>query len=143
MWGSWSACTVTQGPSEEECNGRDDDCDGRIDEGGVCGELVLKSVQVIEDGCTRPNDELQVKVTVDNLGDRRIEDLKITITSDDFDFRFASGTFNLGGHDTETLMVRVVVPNASPGFYPLRVTVSNGAVHKVAYRDLAISPWGC
>ncbi|MGC8812006.1 MAG: MopE-related protein [Candidatus Aenigmatarchaeota archaeon] len=34
--GVWSACTDEVTPKSETCNGRDDDCDGSVDE-GVCG----------------------------------------------------------------------------------------------------------
>lgn len=42
--GEWGECTGSVTPSEETCNGEDDDCDGAIDEGvtnacGGCGEL--------------------------------------------------------------------------------------------------------
>ncbi|MCD6522430.1 MAG: PKD domain-containing protein [Candidatus Diapherotrites archaeon] len=33
QWGDWSTCTGYVGPSDEVCNGIDDDCDGDIDEG--------------------------------------------------------------------------------------------------------------
>ena len=37
-------CTPTQGPSTEQCNGIDDDCNGETDEGELCppGELCVK-----------------------------------------------------------------------------------------------------
>ncbi len=35
--GFWGSCVQTNSSSEEICNGADDDCDGAIDEGGVCG----------------------------------------------------------------------------------------------------------
>ena len=34
--GSWGSCSGSVGPSAEICNGLDDNCDGNIDEGGVC-----------------------------------------------------------------------------------------------------------
>ena len=34
--GNWAGCIGSVGPTPEVCNGRDDDCDGAADEGGVC-----------------------------------------------------------------------------------------------------------
>ena len=36
MGGTWSDCDGEVGPSPEECDGRDNDCDGTADEDGVC-----------------------------------------------------------------------------------------------------------
>jgi len=34
--GMWGTCTGGVGPTPEVCNGADDDCDGMVDEGGIC-----------------------------------------------------------------------------------------------------------
>ncbi|MCA9543921.1 MAG: hypothetical protein KC613_06005, partial [Myxococcales bacterium] len=34
---SWGACVGVVGPANETCNGRDDDCDGQVDDGNLCG----------------------------------------------------------------------------------------------------------
>ena len=34
--GQWGDCAGAVGPSEEVCDGKDNDCDGETDEGGVC-----------------------------------------------------------------------------------------------------------
>ena len=34
--GRWAACEGAQGPSAEQCNLEDDDCDGEVDEEGAC-----------------------------------------------------------------------------------------------------------
>ncbi len=35
--GAWGACVGGRGPLAETCNGRDDDCDGTLDDGAECG----------------------------------------------------------------------------------------------------------
>lgn len=35
--GKWKACQIYTSPTTEICDGRDNDCDGLTDEGGVCG----------------------------------------------------------------------------------------------------------
>lgn len=37
IWGSWGECSGAVYPSDEVCDGKDNDCDGQADEGGVCG----------------------------------------------------------------------------------------------------------
>lgn len=41
--GSWQTCVGQVTPKKETCNGKDDDCDGRADNGGVCptGQICL------------------------------------------------------------------------------------------------------
>jgi len=47
-------------PSTEVCNGVDDDCDGSVDEGGVCGNVCTPSTEVcngLDDDCNGQVDE--------------------------------------------------------------------------------------
>ena len=41
--GQWGACTGQTPPKTETCNNKDDDCDGKTDEKGVCGIFRLKA----------------------------------------------------------------------------------------------------
>jgi hypothetical protein len=38
QWGNWGTCMGGVGPSTEVCDGKDNDCDGKTDEDGVCNE---------------------------------------------------------------------------------------------------------
>jgi len=37
--GNWSSCSGSVGPEAEVCDGKDNDCDGIVDNGGVCGTV--------------------------------------------------------------------------------------------------------
>ena len=61
--GSWEPCQGAIGPSAEECNGLDDDCDGAVDEDDICpqhpcGEARV-GVEGVQRGTTRGGDEEQ------------------------------------------------------------------------------------
>ena len=44
--GRWSACIGGREPGPEACNGLDDDCNGRVDDGGACGLCPFEMVYV-------------------------------------------------------------------------------------------------
>ncbi len=58
--GQWSQCRDEVGPTEETCNGVDDDCDGQVDEeltrscSSACGSGVEYCVNGIWSGCSAP-----------------------------------------------------------------------------------------
>jgi len=48
--GSWSVCVGGRQPTEETCNGLDDDCNGRVDDGGACGLCAFEMVYLQHNG---------------------------------------------------------------------------------------------
>ena len=60
--GTWGACEGAVEPSNELCNGRDDNCDGRVDENvlnacGVCGSVAEERCNGQDDNCDGQIDE--------------------------------------------------------------------------------------
>ena len=58
----WGACLGTVDPTEEVCNGRDDDCDGLVDDGvanacGTCGPVPVEVCNGDDDDCDGQVDE--------------------------------------------------------------------------------------
>lgn len=68
--GSWGTCTGQVTPIGELCNGKDDDCDGNIDEGaGVCGDCTVSTYS----GhtymfCTSPKEWADARTSCSNRG---------------------------------------------------------------------------
>jgi MYXO-CTERM domain-containing protein len=55
--GHWGACDGSVGPGTELCNGLDDDCDGKIDEGEAGNEinLICEAGTTCKDGACQPD----------------------------------------------------------------------------------------
>lgn len=53
-WGDWSQCTGATGPSPEICDGKDNNCNGQIDEGDVCG-LKITSMPITQQCLAQPS----------------------------------------------------------------------------------------
>ncbi len=56
MNGQWSACSGAVGPASETCDGKDNNCDGRIDDGvtnacGTCGAVPSEVCDGIDNDC--------------------------------------------------------------------------------------------
>jgi len=138
-WSSWSICIGNTQPGEEVCNNKDDDCDGQVDEGGVCEGLFVKSVQILED-CVKPGDNVVIKVVLENIGKYRFEDMQITVTSDILNLREQSDKFDIGRGDDETKLIYFPTSTTTKqGLYELRIYISNGAWHSIVYRDFVLN----
>jgi hypothetical protein len=60
--GQWGNCSGGVGPAPETCNGKDNNCDGRIDDGvtnacGTCGEVPTEVCDGIDNDCDGTTDE--------------------------------------------------------------------------------------
>ncbi|TAL52952.1 MAG: hypothetical protein EPN86_04940 [Nanoarchaeota archaeon] len=144
-WGSWGACTGNLEPRREICNGLDDNCDGRVDEGTTCENLIVKSVQVLNGDCVNPGDDLATKVVLENDGHIDYKAMKIAVSSDVLDLYAVSDTFSLNDNKDISFIVNAnIPPDTNAGRYDLRITAGNGVeVNRVIYRDFIVSPASC
>lgn len=76
--GSWGSCQGAQYSSSESCNNTDDDCDGRIDDGSLCGSSSRCESGSCEEICrdtgnTECNSSGNV-VSVDSCGNRSLKE---------------------------------------------------------------------
>ncbi|MCB9544680.1 MAG: hypothetical protein H6706_02150 [Myxococcales bacterium] len=97
--GGWGACQGETGPVAEACNGVDDDCDGRTDEGvqnacGDCGAVPEETCNGDDDDCDGRTDE-GVQNACGACG--RVPDEICNGADDDCDGQTDEGTLNACG----------------------------------------------
>jgi MYXO-CTERM domain-containing protein len=69
--GSWGACAGQVVPGAESCNRRDDDCDGRVDDGVCASDAGTRPDVVIRDVETRP--DVVIRDVVDVVDVSRVD----------------------------------------------------------------------
>ena len=147
QWGSYGGCTGAVYPVEEICDGLDNDCDGLIDEGGVCyvplpdisSMIGMTRFNIINGDYLRPGDSIIILATLENKGDINLEDIRLTFTIPELDMRRRIGPFDLKKNQETTNLIMLDIPYwAEPGYYNIRATASNGNARKVKYREIVI-----
>ena len=147
-WGAWGGCIGGIAPKDEVCNGKDDDCDGLVDEDGVCNVLAMESelasidvlVRVLNEDCIVPGSNMFALVTVDNSGNVDLKGLRINGSVEEFESRARPRAFDLGEGDVTTKLLVLYVPSGiEDGNYTLRATVSNDDISRLKTREFRVS----
>lgn len=116
--------TITVGAEETTNNARDNI---RLDE-------ISFGNDVVEAG-----DLLEAFVTIENIGEERLEDISVTLYIDELGIWARSTQEDVSRGDDEPMVVALEIPeDAEPGFYDVRIVISNDDMKRVKYRDIEI-----
>jgi archaellum component FlaF (FlaF/FlaG flagellin family) len=86
-----------------------------------------------------PGDTQELLVSVENMGNQELENLRMTLLIDGLGVYERSTRFTLHPLDTESKLMRIDIPRtASPGRYYIRIVVSSDDIRRVIYRDFDI-----
>ncbi|MBN2567650.1 hypothetical protein JXB02_06235 [Candidatus Woesearchaeota archaeon] len=94
----------------------------------LCAVFVFSVVRVgsVASSHTEPGDELEMLVNVRNDGMSKEHDLRLRVYFPDFGEYLVTNSIDVGSGDTVSRMLFSDVPFAAePGFYPVKVTLSN------------------
>jgi len=104
-------------------------------------EIYIKSI-VFENpngDMPEPGEELQILITIRNVGDTDLDNVRIKVFSDELGEIAYSGPFPLDEGDQVTKRLMLWVPDWAPqDEYPLRITVTNDRVKRVVYRFINV-----
>ena len=153
-WDYWSCCVGKIDPVAEICDGKDNDCDGETDEGGVCDKekpkqylekprpsygLKLSQIVIVDEVIDPERQDLRIITNLYNNGDSDLKYTRVTAFIDGMNLRRSFGPFNLDKGDYYSDELFFDVPNdTAPGEYPIRLTFSNNNIKRVKYRFVTI-----
>ena len=87
----------------------------------------------------RPGDYQELYVTLENMGNIDIKDLKITAFIDTLGVWRKTPKFNIRAGDERTKLIQFMVPyDAMPGRHYMRIVISNDNIRRVIYRDFDV-----
>jgi len=87
----------------------------------------------------KPGDMQELYVAVENNGNVKLEDLKITVFIDTLGLWKKSTTFDIKPGGMETKLIRFQIPYYTlPGRHYMRIIISNDNIRKIIYRDFDV-----
>ena len=86
-----------------------------------------------------PGDMLYLNVGLESNTYKDLENLKIVAVIPDLGIRMATGFFDLEARGEESQQMLIEIPEwAAPGYYDIRITISNDYLRRVIHRDIKV-----
>ncbi|MBW2982373.1 hypothetical protein KY343_05820 [Candidatus Woesearchaeota archaeon] len=109
----------------------------KLEEGAERNELAISRVMMND--IINSEDILQLNIKFDNRGNQDLEDIRISATILDLDVYDSEGPFDLDEDEQTIKNLFLIMPEyAEPGYYYVRISVSNNKVRRVIYREFII-----
>ncbi|MBR9692029.1 hypothetical protein GOV06_04535 [Candidatus Woesearchaeota archaeon] len=86
-----------------------------------------------------PGSMLAMNIGLESNTYEDLEDLRVTAVIQDLGIRAASETFDLDGREELSKEIYMEIPEwAAPGYYDIRITISNDYLRRIIHRDVRI-----
>jgi hypothetical protein len=145
---SGCVCTHRCIASEEICDGKDNDCDGKIDEDNVCGDddtpysrmkFAITRLELVNDDPVCAGKDLIVLITLQNNGELSSKKIRLIAEVPELGMRRTIGPFELDDGDEVTKRIDLEVPKGTAaGTYDLRVYLYSDDYHRIKHRDFKV-----
>jgi hypothetical protein len=90
-----------------------------------------------------PYDTLWMRMSIENTGDRDLDDVRVSITIPDMGLRKTLGPFDLDEGRAKLLETYLDMEGADLGLYDIQIQIFNPEVRRTMYRELRIVDEGC
>ena len=100
--------------------------------------LMIKSILIVEEA-VRPNEDLQVIVTLKNIGANDLEDIKTSMFSWDLNEHTSAPVVDLNNNQIKSVNMRITVPKDSEkNTFPIRFSIGNSDLRRVIHREIIV-----
>ncbi|HLF54958.1 MAG TPA: hypothetical protein VI612_04515 [Candidatus Nanoarchaeia archaeon] len=84
-------------------------------------------------------ESVPVTITIENNGDKKLENVEVTVVIQDLAIRASAGPFDLSVNKKASKTLLIELPeDVEPGTYYARVSINSGSVHRVKHRDIEV-----